>query len=129
VSVVTAVIMIGNSHPNDTGVDPQVILKLWEGDRATWTTHRLDGGSENDRVNPSDPNLIARAGCELAAKIARKDGFDAVWISVTKASTMNRQINECGELLQEIDLYICQESGSRIYSRWKNSWVADGILA
>jgi hypothetical protein len=32
-AAVTATILLGGSHPNDTSVDPYYLMKLWEGDR------------------------------------------------------------------------------------------------
>ena len=32
-AALTATILLGGSHPNDTFVDPYYLMKLWEGDR------------------------------------------------------------------------------------------------
>ena len=60
-AAVTATILLGGSHPNDTSVDPYYLMKLWEGDRAAWTAHSLTDPTFERRVLPKAAARI-RAG-------------------------------------------------------------------
>ena len=57
-AAVTATILLGGSHPNDTSVDPSYLMKLWEGDRAAWTAHSLTDPTFERRVLPKSPETI-----------------------------------------------------------------------
>jgi hypothetical protein len=61
-AAVTATILLGGSHPNDTSVDPYYLMKLWEGDRAAWTAHSLTDPTFERRMLPKAAETIGLEG-------------------------------------------------------------------
>ena len=128
-AAVTAVIMVGISHPNDTGVNPEVILKLWEGSRAVWTAHKIGDSRYERRAEPDEPATIMADGCKLARDTAVELNLNAVMISSSSHSSINSQILSGMEMLEGLDVYITQQTGSRTNNQWSGGWESDGILA
>ena len=87
-STVTATILIGSGHPNDNGVNPHLLLKLWEGDRATWTAHALADPTFERRVQPKAPEDIAADGAQLVMSLAREFDLNAVAVCVMEKSSL-----------------------------------------
>ena len=56
--IATALVVIGGSHQNDTGIGPQVIAELWEGDRANWSVRSIGSKDIEFRVDPNSPDDI-----------------------------------------------------------------------
>ena len=128
-AAVTAVIIVGESHPNDTGVNPKVILKLWEGSRASWTAHSLTDQRFERRADPGEPANIMVDGCILARDIAFEFNLNAVMICASSNSSINNQILEGMKSLEGLDVYITQQTGSRTHNQWRGGWEADGICS
>lgn len=128
-ATVTATVLIGSTHPNDVGVNAQLVVKLWEGDGPSWIAHSLDDTTFERRVRPESPDDIAADGCTLIKQLVREFGCDAVMVCALPGSTINRQLEVFGAELRDVDLHLLSAVGSRTYSRWNDEWMAEGILA
>lgn len=128
-STVTATILIGSGHPNDNGVNPHLLLKLWEGDRATWTAHALADPTFERRVQPKAPEDIAADGAQLVMSLAREFDLNAVAVCVMEKSSLLGHEKQLAAKLTELDVHILTSSGSRTYSQWSKEWTATGVLA
>ena len=128
-STVTATILIGSSHPNDNGVNPNVLLKLWEGDRAVWTAHSLADPAFERRVQPRAPEDIAADGAQLVTSLAREFGLNAVAVCLLEKSSLLAHVKQFAAELAELDVHVLTSSGSRTYSQWSKEWTATGVLA
>lgn len=128
-STVTATILIGSSHPNDKGVNPHLLLKLWEGDRATWTAHALADPVFERRLQPRVPEDIAADGAQLVMTLAREFDLNAVMVCVTETSSLLAHVKRFASELTELDVHVLTSSGSRTYSQWSKAWTATGVLA
>ena len=76
-SALTAQILVGQSHPNDGGVNPLYALYLHEGDKCAWSIHRLD--LEDSKCEKlaywfCDPSQIMADALLLAAFYAGEKG-------------------------------------------------------
>lgn len=127
-AAVTALILIGSGHPNDTSHDPKWILRLWEGDSAAWTGTELGEVEPTKRCEPANPIDIASEGCRLAREVIAESGGRSVLVTVLDGSTLGSQLNKLDELLPEVDLYIMQSVGSRVSSMWSSEVCRSGIL-
>jgi hypothetical protein len=128
-STVTATILIGSSHPNDNGVNPHLLLKLWGGDRATWTAHALADPTFERRVQPKAPEGIAGDGAQLVRSLAREFDLNAVAVCVMEKSSLLGHEMQLAAQLTELDVHILTSSGSRTYSQWSKEWTPTGVLA
>ncbi len=128
-AAVTATILIGGSHPNDTSVDPYYLMKLWEGDRAAWTAHSLTDPTFERRVLPKAPETIAVEGARMAMGLVREFGMGAVMVCAIEGSSILHGIEEMAKVITEVDLHLLTPAGSRTYSRWKDQWHTTGVLA
>ena len=128
-STVTATIFIGSNHPNDNGVNPHILLKLWEGDRAEWTAHSLADPAFERRVQPKAPEDIAVDGAQLVTTLAREFGLNAVTVCLLGKSSLLADVKPFAAELMELDVHVLTSSGSRTYSQWSKEWTATGVLA
>ena len=127
-AAVTATILLGGSHPNDTSVDPYYLMKLWEGDRAAWTAHSLTDPTFERRVLPKAPETIAVEGGRMAMGLVREFGLGAVMVCAIDGSSILQGIEEMATVMTEVDLHLLTPAGSRTYSRWKDQWHTTGVL-
>ena len=128
-STVTATILIGSSHPNDNGVNPHLLLKLWEGDRATWTAHALADPTFERRVQPKAPEGIAGDGAQLVRSLAREFDLNAVAVCVMEKSSLLTNVKQFASSFTDVDVHILTSAGSRTFSQWAKEWTATGVLA
>lgn len=128
-AAVTALILIGSNHPNDTSHDPRWILRLWEGSAAAWTATELGATESAKRCEPPSPADIASEGCRLAREVIAEFGGSSVLVTVLEGSTLGPQLGELAGLLPEVDLHIMQSIGSRTSSMWSPEVRRSGILA
>ena len=128
-STVTATILIRSSHPNDNGINPHLLLKLWEGDRARWTAHALADPAFERRVQPKAPEDIAGDGAQLVRSLAREFDLNAVAVCVMEKSSLLGHEKQLAAKLTELDVHILTSSGSRTYSQWSKEWTVTGVLA
>jgi hypothetical protein len=128
-STVTTTILIGSSHPNDVGVNPQLIIKLWEGDRVAWTAHALADPTFEQRSEPKAPEDIAADGAQLVMALAREFDMNAVMVCAIEKSSLLGQLKSFADALTDLDVHVLTSSGSRTYSQWSKEWTATGVLA
>jgi len=132
-AAVTATILIGTNHPNDTGVDPHYLVKLWEGDRAAWTAHSLADPTLLRRVLPNAPETIAVEGARMAMDLLREFKLDAVMVCALDGSTLLRSVDELARVMvttmPATNLHLLTPAGSRVYSVWKQQWLTKGVLS
>jgi hypothetical protein len=128
-STVTATVLIRSNHPNDNGVNPHLLLKLWEGDRAVWTAHALADPTFERRVQPKAPEDIVVDGAQLVRSLAREFDLNAVAVCVMEKSSVLGHEKQFAAELTDLDVHILTSSGSRTYSQWSKEWAATGVLA
>ena len=126
---VTALILIGSGHPNATSHNPQWILRLWEGDSATWTAAELGASEPAKRCHSARPADITSDGCRLAREVIADSGGNSVVVVVLKGSALEFGLRELDELLPDVDLHIMQSVGSRMSTTWSPEVRRSGILA
>ena len=126
---VTAFVLIGSPHPFDTAVNPNTMIELWEGSRATWVVRNLSNGSIEKRVSPDSPSLIAQSLIEilenLAPGVTKQDG-KAIDMSIVLAPLPGAAINDVSKALRGInaaDVHILDCVYSRSLSPWSGEWV------
>ena len=127
-AAVTTTILLGESHPNEVSVNPSVLLKLWEGDHASWTAHHLDDKAFDRRRDPQSPADIAATGCELARELAEEFGLDSAIVVILPSSSLNGAGEELGHLLADLQLHVVESVGSRTRAQWSNEWATSGCL-
>ena len=128
-STVTATVLIGSRHPNDGGVNPQLIVKLWEGDRAAWSAHSLADPAFEQRSEPRSPEDIAADGARLVLSLAKQFGLNAVMVCAMEKSSLLTKLKNFASSLTDVDVHILTSAGSRTYSQWSKEWTARGVLA
>lgn len=127
-AAVTALILIGSGHPNDTSHDPRWILRLWEGDSAAWTATQLGSNEPSKSCQPRMPAEIASEGCRLAREVIAESGGKSVLVTVLDNSTLVGQLEQLDALLPHVDLHIMRSIGSRTSSMWSSEVSRSGIL-
>ena len=128
-AAVTALILIGSGHPNDSSHDPRWILRLWEGSAAAWTATELGATEPAKRYEPLSPADIASEGCRLVREVIAEYGGSSVLVTVLDGSSLGSQLRELDGLLPDFDLHIMQSVGSRTSSMWSPEVRRSGILA
>jgi hypothetical protein len=99
-SAVTAIFLLGTSHPNEQSLNPSALLKLHEGDRAMWTSHLLNDNDFEMVSSPSAPEIILEAGCRLAQHINEIQPFDTVAVVSFEGSSINSRLQEIKKFLK-----------------------------
>ena len=152
-SSTSAIVAIGNMHPNDGAICPSHIAQLIEGSRAAWTLH----STGNDPVSPVvwRPDTPDRHLVSLLALIASRvllepvadkrfmnhtlDITDADAPVVDRLAEIARgrsglalsvtiypgsSLNPLDlQALENLDIEISRPVWSRIWSPWSNTWV------
>lgn len=128
-AAVTATILIGNGHPNENSINPQWIIKLWEGDRANWIASSIDGNEPDSESRPRSPEEILETGCRFAARIAAQYDLDSVLICALDESSIARQLADAATHLPDVNIHLMRTIGSRTSSQWREGWQLTGVLA
>jgi len=128
VAAVTAIVLLGRCHPNEVSVDPEFIVRFWEGDSANWTAHSLADGSEVEKRGPVAAEEITQEGCGLVGAIMSRAGLDSAAFSILGGSSLERDIAVIGQLLPGINLHVLTTAGSRVYSQWRDSPLVKGCV-
>ena len=110
-AAVTATILLGGSHPNDTSVDPYYLMKLWEGDRAACVTASAKANTESpensvtttaERSSPSAVIGNAFGGPVSSYPLLKADdGWLATPPSMASNSLMAQEYPLCHYSLKE----------------------------
>ena len=105
-AAVTALILVGSGHPNETSHDPQWIIRLWEGDSAAWTATPNGSVEPSKMVRPDSPNSILETGCRLVAEVITESGCDSVLVNALESSSIVDCLPDIRALLPEIELHL-----------------------
>jgi hypothetical protein len=87
---VSALFLVGSTHPIDGGLDPLFVVKLYEGDRAMWQSTSIE---DTDHViemdaEGSSPEEILKTGCYLVNLLAHSFGPDTAGLVVFHGSSI-----------------------------------------
>jgi hypothetical protein len=126
---VTTFVVIGEPHQNDTGLNPEILVELWEGSRARWIFRKMSDGTVLKTIEPSSPKDIAK---ELVREIealepgatdtAGKPLLLSVVVTALEGSTVLHQLDDLKSLIA-CDLHVLTTTYSRMFSPWAKSWV------
>lgn len=126
---ITAFVIVGSPHPNDSSVTPDTMIELWEGSRATWVVRRLQDGMILRRLYPDSPNEIGNALIEILSSMTpdkRLGGSQIVDMSVVVAplpgSSMNLHLGALTDV-SVCDVHILETVFSRTMSAWTGEWT------
>ena len=98
-SAVTAIFLLGTSHPNEQSLNPSAVLKLHEGDSALWTAHIL-GDESFEMISGGAPEIILEAGCSLARHVDEIQPFETVAVVSFDGSSINPRLQEIKKFLK-----------------------------
>jgi hypothetical protein len=87
---VSAIFLVGSSHPYDGGLDPTFVVKLYEGDEAFWQATNIENSDLVMEMDPegSSPDQIYKTGCELLNLLAHNFGVDTAGLIVFQGSSI-----------------------------------------
>jgi hypothetical protein len=87
---VSAIFLVGSTHPFDGGLDPSFVVKLYEGDRAMWRATSLIDPNDVIEMDPtgSEPDEIFETGCKLVNLLALNFGADTAGLVVFQDSSV-----------------------------------------
>ena len=87
---VSAIFLVGSTHPFDGGLDPSFVVKLYEGDRAMWQATNLQDSEDIIEMDPegSSPEQIYKTGCKLVNLLSHNFGSDAAGLVVFRGSSV-----------------------------------------
>ena len=87
---VSAIFLVGSTHPFDGGLDPSFVVKLYEGDRAMWQATSLSDPDDVIEMDPkgSAPDDIFQTGCKLVNLLAHNFGVDTAGLVVFQDSSI-----------------------------------------
>ena len=129
--IATALVVIGGSHQNDTGIGPQVIAELWEGDRANWSVRSIGSKDVEFRIDPNSPDDIfdelinvLRKVCDIAPNEPLKT---SIAVTIFDGSSLGSRAHRFAELTN-CDVTLFTTAYSRTFSAWKEEWVVEGSL-
>ena len=128
VAAVTAIVLLGKSHPNDISLNPEFIVQLWEGDSANWTANSLTASNDVERVGPVPVDNILQAGCKLVKAVMERTSLDSAAFAILERSSIERDVTMIGELLPGINLHVLTSAGSRVYSQWRDGATVKGCV-
>ena len=129
---VTAFVIIGTPHPNESSIHPDTIVELWEGSRATWVVRRVENGSVIRRVHPKEPAAIGRSLLETLQSMTHQSdlhGNKVVDMSIVVAPLPGSSVLAHLDLLRGItacDVHILDSIFSRTFSSWTGQWNLSG---
>lgn len=98
-SAVTALFLVGTSHPIDGGLNPQFVVKLYEGDRAIWEAVSLSDGQVERSSSSGSPEFTFEAGCRLVDHLINDSGFTTVGLVTFPGSVIANRRTEVLSLL------------------------------
>ena len=89
-SSVSALFLVGSTHPIDGGLDPSFVVKLYEGDRAMWQATSLEDPDDVIEMDPegSSAEEILKTGCKLVNLLAHNFGPDTAGLIVFQGSSI-----------------------------------------
>ena len=87
---VSALFLVGSTHPIDGGLDPSFVVKLYEGDRAMWQATSLEDPDDIIEMDPdgSSSEEILKTGCKLVNLLAHNFGPDTAGLVVFQDSSI-----------------------------------------
>ena len=124
--IATALVVIGGSHPNDTGISPHIIVELWEGSRATWLVRSIGDDSFTHRVDPESPEDIfdglieaIKAASPMAGGMVKPGMPAGISIAVTifENSSLLLDVERFKEFT-DCDVTVFQTTYSRTFNQW-----------
>ena len=151
-SSTTALIAIGEMHPNDGQISPSHLAQLHEGSRAVWTLHELsDRPAPRIIWRPDQPNtitttLLAMLGARLLGHPVVDERFMATSVNIEpedraeldRLATATREADRFGvvatvfdgsslditelKALTNLDVQIANITYSRVWSAWTSAW-------
>jgi len=98
---VSALFLMGSTHPKDGGLDPSFVVKLFEGDSAMWQATSLIDPTDFIEMDStgSSPDEIFQTGCKLVNLVAHNRGTDTAGLIVFQGSSIaNSSLNAEQEL-------------------------------
>ena len=118
-AAVTAVVLVGSSHPNEPSIDCRWVLKLWEGDRASWTAETL-GEVTNRRQDCDSPDDIAAALVRLVESLPEvgESPLASVAIMTLPNSSLASMLDEVTTSLKASNLFVFTEPAGRTRTAW-----------
>ncbi len=124
--IATALVVIGDLHPNDTGISPLLIVELWEGIRATWLVRSIGDDSFTHRVDPKKPDDIfdglieaIKVASPVAGGIVKPGMPSGISLAVTifENSSLLRDLKRFEEFI-DCDVTVFQTTYSRTFNQW-----------
>ena len=129
--IATALVIIGGSHQNDTGISPQVIAELWEGDRANWSVRSIGSKDIEFRIDPNSPDDIFDELVNVLRKVCgvslNEPLETSIAVTIFDGSSLVSRVHRFAELTT-CDVSLFTTAYSRTFSAWKDKWVIVGSL-
>ena len=129
--IATALVIIGGSHQNDTGISPQVIAELWEGDRANWSVRSIGSKDIEFRIDPNSPDDIFDELVNVLRKVCgvslNEPLETSIAVTIFDGSSLVSRVHRFAELTT-CDVSLFTTAYSRTFSAWKDKWVIEGSL-
>lgn len=98
-SAITALFLVGESHPFDGGLNPKFVVKLHEGDRAIWEAISLSDGKVEMASSAGAPELTLEGGCGLVNHLINDFNLTSVGLVVFPGSVIADRRTEISSLL------------------------------
>lgn len=126
---VSAFVLMGPSHPNDTGLSPEWICELWEGDRAKWVLKSMRSNRRNRIFSPSTPGKILESlesAIDSAYPGSLKDLEDPIGVSLVvvclDGSSLAKSLPRLRKL-KRFDVHQAPVSWYRTFNHWSGKWT------
>ena len=125
---VTCTVLVGVPHQNDNGIQPELLIELWEGSRATWIIRDLTRRDPDNLIEPEKPEFIARDLVNyLDMRVQDKSERQSIIISPLEGSSVIRQLTSF-QKLRDCDLHVMHVEYSRVFSEWSNQTTETGLI-
>jgi hypothetical protein len=98
-AAVTAIALLGNSHPVDGGLNPKFLVKLLEGDRALWEATSTEDGKIEISSSPGSPEITLEAGCRLINHLVEDFQLESLGLIIFAESSIANRINDVQSLV------------------------------
>lgn len=125
---VSAFVLMGPSHPNDTGLSPEWICELWEGDRPKWVLRSLRPNRRNRTFSPRAPGRILdslQAAIGSAYPESLNDIDEPIGVSLVvvclDGSSLAKSLPRLRKL-ERFDVHEAPVSWYRNFDRWSGKW-------
>jgi hypothetical protein len=125
---VTCTVLVGAPHQNDNGIQPELLIELWEGSRATWIIRDLTRANTDKLIEPERPEFIAGDLIDyLGKRVQAVSDRQSIIISPLEGSSVLRQLASF-EKLSDYDLHVMHVEYSRVFSEWTNQSTETGRI-